>query len=227
MTGSFQGSWLGVLCFGADIRAPRVPDPRDGRPEIPGGPIGCGVPARPGPRAGRMSRRAGSDRCPLPRTRPPALGAGGARRARRRLHARRRSPSAPSSTRPPGRRRGRYPRACSIRWSARWCSAGSPATWSAGCSWSPSSPGRTCWPREYVALIGTTEGLLPSFAAWLAAWGFVPYYVIVALVPLYFPDGTLPSPRWRPIARVLATVVVVGTLAAMLRNGPLDYAPTS
>ena len=78
---------------------------------------------------------------------------------------------------------------------------------------------------EYVGLIGTTEGLLPTFAAWLAAWGFVPYYVIVALVPLYFPDGTLPSPRWRPIARVLATVVVVGTVAAMLRNGPLDYAP--
>ena len=60
---------------------------------------------------------------------------------------------------------------------------------------------------EYVVLTGTTDGPLPSFAAWLAAWGFVPYYVIVALVPLYFPDGTLPSPRWRPIARVLATVV--------------------
>jgi signal transduction histidine kinase len=78
---------------------------------------------------------------------------------------------------------------------------------------------------EYVQLAGTTDGLLPSAAAWLAAWGFVPYYVIVALVPLYFPDGTLPSPRWRPIARVLATVVVVGTLAAMFRAGPLDYAP--
>jgi signal transduction histidine kinase len=78
---------------------------------------------------------------------------------------------------------------------------------------------------EYVLLAGTTDGFLPSFAAWLAAWGFVPYYVIVALVPLYFPDGTLPSPRWRPIARVLATVVVIGTVAAMLRSGPLDYAP--
>jgi len=78
---------------------------------------------------------------------------------------------------------------------------------------------------EYVVLTGTTAGPLGSFAAWLAAWGFVPYYVIVALVPLYFPDGTLPSPRWRPIARLLATVVVVGTVAAMFRNGPLDYAP--
>lgn len=78
---------------------------------------------------------------------------------------------------------------------------------------------------EYVALRGSTDGLLGSPAGWLAAWGFVPYFVIVALVPLYFPDGTLPSPRWRPVARVLTAVVVVGTLAAMFRGGPLDYAP--
>src|SRR4029453_1739955 len=78
---------------------------------------------------------------------------------------------------------------------------------------------------QHVGLTGTTDGLLPGFAAWLTAWGFVPYYVIVALVPLYFPDGTLPSPRWRPIARVLTAVVVVGTLGAMFRDGPLDYVP--
>ncbi|WP_324273671.1 hypothetical protein [Blastococcus brunescens] len=78
---------------------------------------------------------------------------------------------------------------------------------------------------QYVVLTGTTDGLLPSFAGWLSAWGFVPYYVIVALVPLYFPDGTLPSPRWRPIARALGAAVVLGTVAAMFRNGPLDYAP--
>jgi signal transduction histidine kinase len=78
---------------------------------------------------------------------------------------------------------------------------------------------------EYVLLHGSTDGLLPSFAGWLAAWGFVPYFVIVALVPLYFPDGTLPSARWQPVASFLAAVVAVGTLAAMLRDGPLDYAP--
>ena len=38
-------------------------------------------------------------------------------------------------------------------------------------------------------------GPLPTFATWVAAWGFVPYYVIVALVPLYFRHGELPSPR--------------------------------
>ena len=118
----------------------------------------------------------------------------------------------------PGRRRPRRstpatpPSACSTRWSPPWCSAGSRATGSAGCSWSASSPARTCWPAEYVvARRRPPTGSCLDLAAWLAAWGFVPYYVIVALVPLYFPDGTLPSPRWRPIARVLATVVVVGT----------------
>jgi signal transduction histidine kinase len=79
---------------------------------------------------------------------------------------------------------------------------------------------------EYLVLADRgTDGFLPSLAGWLAAWGFVPYFVIVGLVPLYFPDGTLPSPRWRPPARVLGTVVVVGAVAAMFRAGPLDYAP--
>ena len=78
---------------------------------------------------------------------------------------------------------------------------------------------------EYMALHGSTEGLVPAFAGWLAAWGFAAYFVIVALVPLYFPDGTLPSPRWRPVARALTVVVCVGLVAAMVRAGPLDYAP--
>ncbi|MGY1753752.1 ATP-binding protein [Blastococcus sp. SYSU D01042] len=78
---------------------------------------------------------------------------------------------------------------------------------------------------QHVQLTADGPGPLFDLAAWLGAWGFVPYYVIVALVPLYFPDGTLPSPRWRPIARVLAAAVVTGTLAAMVHEGPLDYAP--
>jgi signal transduction histidine kinase len=78
---------------------------------------------------------------------------------------------------------------------------------------------------QHVLLRGSTDGALGSLAGWLAAWGFVPYFVIVALVPLYFPDGTLPSPRWRPVARALSAVVVVGAVSAMFRAGPLDYAP--
>jgi len=78
---------------------------------------------------------------------------------------------------------------------------------------------------QYLLLSGERSGPLFTVAAWLGAWGFVPYFVIVALVPLYFPDGTLPSPRWRPFARALGTLVVLGTLAAMFRDAPLDYVP--
>ncbi|WP_448627609.1 sensor histidine kinase [Geodermatophilus sp. URMC 64] len=68
------------------------------------------------------------------------------------------------------------------------------------------------------ALVNGAQGPLGGFAVWLTAWGFAVYYVIIALVPLYFPNGALPSPRWRPVAWVLGVLVVAGTLAAMFRQ---------
>ncbi|MGY1618526.1 sensor histidine kinase [Geodermatophilus sp. SYSU D00691] len=69
-----------------------------------------------------------------------------------------------------------------------------------------------------TALEHGADGPLGGFAAWLTAWGFAPYYAIIALVPLYFPTGRLPSPRWRPVARVLVTLVAIATVGAMLRQ---------
>ncbi|MGY1601759.1 sensor histidine kinase [Geodermatophilus sp. SYSU D00815] len=69
-----------------------------------------------------------------------------------------------------------------------------------------------------TALEHGTNGPLGGFAVWLTAWGFAPYYAIIALVPLYFPTGQLPSPRWRPVARVLVTLAATATVAAMLRR---------
>jgi hypothetical protein len=56
---------------------------------------------------------------------------------------------------------------------------------------------------------------LTAYAAWLANVLFIPPIVIVAAgVPLVFPDGRLPSPRWRWAAWLL----VVGTVMAAFRS---------
>lgn len=63
---------------------------------------------------------------------------------------------------------------------------------------------------------------LGAVAAWIASWGWTPALVVPALVPLLFPDGTLPSPRWRAYVRVVAAVLAVTTLAAMFTAAPID-----
>ncbi|MGY1745602.1 sensor histidine kinase [Blastococcus sp. SYSU D00695] len=66
------------------------------------------------------------------------------------------------------------------------------------------------------------SGPFAGFAVWLTAWGFTPYFVVLALVPLFFPTGRLPSPRWQPFARVLVGAVVLTVLATMVR-GSSDF----
>jgi signal transduction histidine kinase len=68
--------------------------------------------------------------------------------------------------------------------------------------------------RAGAAYPGTPEALAAA-GAWLARWTWAPaYLVVVGLLPMLWPDGRPPSPRWRPAvaftAAVLA-VVVVGT----------------
>lgn len=54
---------------------------------------------------------------------------------------------------------------------------------------------------------------LTAYTAWLTDVLWVPPIVIVAAgVPMVYPDGHLPSPRWRPIAWLL----VVGTMMSIL-----------
>ncbi len=50
-----------------------------------------------------------------------------------------------------------------------------------------------------------------AWAAWLTLWAWIPGIVALPLLLLLlFPDGRLPSPRWRPVlAAVLAVVAVL------------------
>jgi hypothetical protein len=57
--------------------------------------------------------------------------------------------------------------------------------------------------------------------AWLASWLWVPDVGIYLLLALMFPDGRLPSARWRPLAWLIGAVVLIGTVAVALSPGPI------
>jgi len=88
-------------------------------------------------------------------------------------------------------------------------------------------------------LLWTLTGLLDYYGAYgLASPGSVPFPVVVAginnwlWVPavgllgtyllLLFPDGRLPSRRWRALAWLSGTVIVSLIIGVMLAPGPLD-----
>jgi hypothetical protein len=56
---------------------------------------------------------------------------------------------------------------------------------------------------------------LDKLAAWAAAWTWIPGIALFPFLVLLFPDGHLPSPKWRWIARATVVNAAVGTGAAM------------
>jgi signal transduction histidine kinase len=65
-------------------------------------------------------------------------------------------------------------------------------------------------------------GLLPFVpaATWLAGWTFVPYWLQATLLPVLFPDGEIPSRRWRRFVTAVLVVAAVVTVVAMFRPDP-------
>lgn len=65
----------------------------------------------------------------------------------------------------------------------------------------------------------------PEYAAWIAEWIWFPAMVaMLTLVPLYFPDGRLPSPRWRPYAIGLTVWLSLTTVGyALYSTEPVDF----
>jgi hypothetical protein len=71
------------------------------------------------------------------------------------------------------------------------------------------APDRLPWPRQ---------------VAWVGNWVWVPFHACIALMLLLFPDGRLPSPRWRPVAWTIVVAGGVALVAAACHPGPLDVA---
>jgi hypothetical protein len=70
----------------------------------------------------------------------------------------------------------------------------------------------------------TAPGSLPaaSWMAWLATWTWPLNLPALALLLLLFPDGRVPSPRWRVVPWLLGVAVAGVTVWVMLRPDPID-----
>ena len=58
-------------------------------------------------------------------------------------------------------------------------------------------------------------------SAWIASWIYMPSNALLVFVGLLFPNGRLPSRRWRPFAWLNVVVAVVGAVAVALLPGPI------
>ncbi|TFV90033.1 histidine kinase [Blastococcus sp. CT_GayMR16] len=76
-----------------------------------------------------------------------------------------------------------------------------------------------------VALLPGSDLPAGEFAAWLSAWTGDGAFASLSFLALLFPDGRLPSPRWRPLAWLIAGLALALTLDLLLRPGPLDDHP--
>ena len=83
----------------------------------------------------------------------------------------------------------------------------------------------------YAAYVMTTFGhpdALAVFGAWTQGWyWFLLLALVLIYLPLYFPDGRLPSRRWLPFALLMGilmlSIVVLGALTDTLRGQDVDY----
>jgi hypothetical protein len=80
--------------------------------------------------------------------------------------------------------------------------------------------------EEYVITgVLAAPGSLPATTelAWIEAWLWVPWVgVLATFLPLLFPSGGLPSPRWRPMVPFAAVVTGLVTVCFAIAPGPLN-----
>src|SRR5215217_6821949 len=79
---------------------------------------------------------------------------------------------------------------------------------------------------EFWLASGFGVSSLGETAAWFSSWlWFLLVFVPLSLLLLLFPDGRLPSPRWRPLAWGVALGTAGGVVGYALRAGPLADFP--
>ena len=79
---------------------------------------------------------------------------------------------------------------------------------------------------EYRLAGGSVPGSLAETAAWFSSWSWTLWlYVPTTFLLLLFPDGRLPSPRWRPVAWCAALGVIGFVAGYALKPGPLEDFP--
>src|SRR5215218_9076343 len=73
---------------------------------------------------------------------------------------------------------------------------------------------------------GSGPRSLAETAAWFSSWSWTLWiYVPTTFLLLLFPDGRLPSPRWRPVAWCAALGVISFVAGSALEPGPLGDFP--
>ncbi|HEX4941758.1 MAG TPA: sensor histidine kinase [Actinomycetota bacterium] len=80
---------------------------------------------------------------------------------------------------------------------------------------------------QQYAIYGLLDspGAVPGavVAAWLPEWVWIPFMAAIALyIPLFYPDGHLPSRRWAWVAVLGGLGATIGTIAFALTPGPLE-----
>jgi len=90
------------------------------------------------------------------------------------------------------------------------------------CSWVLLSTGLVAvsafsheWAHDGLARPGSLP--LVTVAVWLSGWTFAPYWLQVTLLPVLFPDGQVPSARWRRFVAGVLVVTGAVTLVAMFK----------
>ncbi len=59
--------------------------------------------------------------------------------------------------------------------------------------------------------------------AWVDNWLMIPSLIgLVIIVPLFFPNGRLPSPRWRPVGVFAGIAITLVTLGSAFTPGPMQ-----